>query len=639
MILGLLFICLAAVLSFTRKTAVFATLVSIASIFLCKDYISVLSGHYNTAYILTLPGLLGNAELSLNPLSALFGLIFAIGIPLGAWYGHSYLAHYPDKGLRAHLFFFGLMSGSLHLLIWAQHSVLFFAAWEIMSLSSFFALMYDKEKPETVRSGFYYFIMMHVGALFLLAGFSLCYLYSGSFNFADYKGMPLLPAILLIVGFSFKAGFFPFYSWLPKAHPAAPSHISGLMSGLIIKTGIFGILVVLNLCVMSPWLVLGLGVISMLTAFLGVIHALVETNIKRICAYSSIENIGIIGLGISVALMGKIYGYPLMAALGICGALLHVVNHSLFKALLFYIAGNVYCQTHCLELDQLGGLQKRMKYSSVLGLGGVMAISALPGFNGFVSELLIYLGLSRGFQLGNIAVNIGSIIAVGVFAFIGALALFAFLRLYSFIFLGAARSPQAESAVEVPTMMLIVPSILAILCLGLGLFAVLGIYLVNPVVVYLGYSSVLSSSLWQVLKVLSIVMPVFFVIFVALYVGRSWFLRKKSEPTWGCGYENPSPRMQYSGNSFINPIAYFLKPFMQRKTQLHPVTEIFPQQLESHTEIRDFVDNGGIRPLVKIISAFLDFFARIDSDKTQVYITYLLIFLIALLCFVVLGVR
>jgi NADH:ubiquinone oxidoreductase subunit 5 (subunit L)/multisubunit Na+/H+ antiporter MnhA subunit len=268
-----------------------------------------------------------------------------------------------------------------------------------------------------------------------------------------------------------------------------------------------------------------------------------------------------------------------------------------------------------------------------------MAISALPGFNGFVSELLIYLGICCGFQLGDLAVNVGSIIATGGLAFIGALALFAFLRLYSFIFLGTARSPQAAAAVEVPALMLIVPAVLAILCLGLGLFAVLGIYLVNPVAVYLGYPSVLSGSLWQVLKVLSIVIPVFFAIFVALYLSRSRFLRKTCEPTWGCGYEHPTARMQYSGNSFIGPIAYFLKPFMRRRTRLHTVTDIFPQQLESHTELRDFVDNGGIRPLVDKIASVFRFFARIDSDKTQVYITYLLIFLIALLCIVVLGVR
>ncbi len=600
------------------------------------SYAGVLLRGETLAYSLALPTYIGSADIMIDPFTAFVGSIFALGSALGLVYGHLYLKEHHAVGIRSHLFFTGLMLLSMQLVLILRHSLLFMLAWELMSLASFFAILQDRESEQTRNNALYYFVMMHIGAAILLMGFAVLYGQTGSFNFgsAYISGMAKW---LLLIGFAFKAGFFPFYSWLPKAHPVAPAHLSGMMSGLMIKTGIFGIVLVLG---RAEWqlaeLYLLLG-ISVLTAFNGVIHALAETNIKKALAYSSIENIGIIGIGLSLWLLGRFHHHNLMSTLGMAGALMHLLNHSLFKPMLFYLSGNVLVASHTLEQDKLGGLGKRMPRTALLSLLGTGAISALPLLNGFVSELCIFLGLISGFSAANSALTIATITGGALFAFVSALALIAFTKLYSIVFSGEPRSKHAIQAKEVPFSMLLSPGILALLCLMLGIFAPLGLFVVSPLAPSFGLDETVLLGLGVNLYKVSIVLGLMLLIFGVVYRLKRKLGSIKQHGTWACGYPNLNSRMQYTSGAYINPLAYFLKPFIRKQADKHCVQGYFPRQVSYQEEVRDYLDTG-IGSLSKLLQRFFSLFDGIHNGKTNSYITYLLLALILILLWV-LGVN
>ncbi len=615
----------------------FMLLSSSSAIALLIGYAEVLFTVQAQAYIINLPGFIGLAEVVIDPLAAFVGMIFAFGSVWGIIYAHFYLKAHPGEGIKSHLFYIGLMLLSMHMVLMLRHSLLFMLAWEMMSLASFFAILHDRRNKDTISNALYYFVMMHVGAAVLLLGFGMLYRQSGSLNFAS---VPIsgLAKWLLLTGFAFKAGFFPFYSWLPKAHPVAPAHLSGMMSGLMIKTGIFGIVMVLFRASWQPFEVYILLFISLLTAFNGVIHALAETNIKRALAYSSIENIGIIGIGLSLWLLGRSTGNSVMASLGFAGAMLHLLNHSLFKPLLFYLSGNVLVGTHTLEQDSLGGLAKRMPQTAFLFMFGTAAISALPLMNGFVSEFTLFLGILSGFRESNLSSTLSVVVAGAVLAFVSALALIAFSKLYSIVFSGEPRSPQAANAKEIPAGMLISPLILAATCLLLGVFTNLGLRMVIPLSAAYSMDLSVLSSYTTSLNIISIVLVLLLLCFSVVYLLKHRMARITKAPTWGCGYSKPSPRIQYTGSAYINPLGYFLKPFMHKTSDKQVVEGYFPSRVEYREEVRDYMDRGVITILCKGIRRLFSYFDGIHNGKTNSYITYLLLALLALLVWV-LGVQ
>lgn len=633
---GFLLLVCALITALLKRSAVFTAIVFAASAIMGWAYAEILLSGSTLAYVIELKGLLSGAELTIDPLGAFFGLIFSFGFPLGILYGHHYLKAHPGKGIASHLFCLGLMMISMHLVLMLRNSLLFMIAWELMSLSSFFAILAERNNRETVASALYYFVMMHIGAAVLISGFALLYLQTGSLNFGQGE-IGTTAKWLLLIGFAFKAGYFPFYSWLPKAHPVAPAHLSGMMSGLMIKTGIFGIVLVLSLSQWQPYEIYILLVISLVTAFNGVIHALAETNIKRALAYSSIENIGIIGIGLSFWLLGIAFSNPLMSTLGFAGALMHVLNHSLFKPLLFYLSGNVLVQTHTLEIDKLGGLAKRMPYTAMLFLFGTAAISALPLMNGFVSEFGIFLGILSGFEPNNLGSTLCVVVGGAMFAFVSALALIAFSKIYSIVFSGEPRSHNATEAKEVSPGMLISPVLLAVFCLITGIFGRLSLYLVQPLALNLGLDPAVLKGFGNTLNGISIVILLFVVLIVAIYLVKRRLNTCTAAPTWGCGYAKTSPRVQYTGSAYINPLAYFLKPLMQLSSLKQRTEGYFPTHMDYTENVRDYVDKGIIRFICKTLNGFFAFFNKIHNGRTNSYITYLLIALLALL-FWVLGV-
>ena len=343
----------------------------------------------------------------MDHLSALFVLIFSVVYLPVSIYSCGYLKHYNNgRKERLHYISLSLLISSMMLVVTVTNSFIFLILWEIMSLSSFFLVSFDNEKPEVYDAAINYLIAMHIGVVFIISAFAWLSYRSGENNFDSFrvvlnsgKGIADLLFFISFIGFGTKAGFFPFHSWLPKAHPAAPSHISALMSGLMIKTGIYGILRFLSL-IDNPSKTIGftLLALSSFTAIFGILYAMNDRDMKKQLAYSSIENIGIIGMALSVGILGAAFGNTYMAILGFTGAILHLINHSLFKTLLFFSAGSVYLNSHSRNMETMGGLIKKLPYTATIFIIASVAISGLLLENGFISEFFIYYSMLSGIK-------------------------------------------------------------------------------------------------------------------------------------------------------------------------------------------------------------------------------------------------
>ena len=434
----------------------------------------------------------GTFNIAVDPLSALFVIIISLVCAVAAVYGVGYLKDYTGKKhLGAAWCFYNLLFVGMLLIVLARNGLLFLMAWEAMSLSSFFLVMFEHEKSEVRHAGWMYLTAAHMGAAYLLALFAFL---SGPGLDMDFDRLaapasPLAAGVLFVLavlGFGAKAGLLPLHVWLPEAHPAAPSHVSAVMSGVMIKTGIYGLLRIIPfLGPVQAWWGWTFLIIGALSGIFGVLYALCQKDLKRLLAYSSVENIGIIGLGLGLWLTGVHFDRMDLAALGLFGALLHVCNHAVFKSLLFLGAGAIKQVTHTLDLDRLGGLQKRMPKTAVTFLIGATAISGLPPLNGFVSEFLIFLG---AFSAVGQPTSVGQVAGAGLIALlslslIGALAAACFTKVYGIIFLGEPRfresgSSAAISEGEAPALLRYPMLVLAVICLLLGVAAPVGLWLV-----------------------------------------------------------------------------------------------------------------------------------------------------------------
>ena len=354
----------------------------------------------------------------------------------------------------------------------ARTVLLFLLSWEMMSISAFFLVTFEHEKFEVRRAGWVYLVATHLGVAFLFATFLLLGRQAGGLEFASFDGMPALDGfwsglifVLALIGFGAKAGFVPFHVWLPEAHPAAPSHVSALMSGVMIKMGLYGLLRICTfLGAPAPWWGLLLGTVGLLTALVGISLALQQRDLKRVLAYSSIENIGLIGLALGVGIWSLASAMPALAALATAAGLLHIWNHALMKGLLFLAAGSVVHGTGTRDMEQLGGLMKRMPWTGAAMMAGAVAISALPPLNGFVSEWLLYLSLMKcGLETSG-GRSLTALLAVGLVALVGGLAAVTFVRLAGIVLLGSPRSEASGHSHESSAWMVAPMVILVVLC-------------------------------------------------------------------------------------------------------------------------------------------------------------------------------
>ncbi len=556
--------------------------------------------------------------------------------------------HYLDNGQQAlraavHYLFFSLLIASMALVVTAANMITFMLCWELMSLSSFFLVVYNYEAKENRRAGYLYFVFSQVGAMFILAAFGVMYATTGGFEFSGAASLTdnakIVVFILAFIGFGSKAGVFPFHVWLPHAHPAASSHISAVMSGVMIKTGIYGILRIYTILDWHTALFGNIVVVGgILSGILGVVYALGQHDIKRLLAYHSVENIGIILIGIGLGMIGTAAGNPLMAILGFGGGLLHVLNHAVFKSLLFMGAGMVVHQTGTRTIDALGGLIKKMPITGTAFLIGSLAICGLPPFNGFVSEFLIYVGAFRGVALGQTDFAL-SLMAIVSLAVIGGLALACFTKVVGVVFQGEPRSRAAETVNEKGLSMLLPMVVLAGLCLIIGVapgyFAVMALKAVETL--QLGYGRVPLTPFMELTGNISGAAILFFALFGLLLALRTYFYRGKqvaASGTWGCGFTQPTVKMQYTGSSYAGSIIEFFGPLAPLEQDHPPIQGRFPVKTHYHSHVHDIAEQHMHRLVVRPVLATFDKLRWLQHGDIHLYIGYILLAIVVLLFFV-----
>ncbi len=569
--------------------------------------------------------------------------IFAVCL-LATVYSFHYMDN-SDKSVKTavHYFFFAILIAAMALVVTAANILTFMLSWEIMSLSSFFLVIYDHQKVENRRAGYLYFVFSHVGAMFIFAAFGIIYGYTGSFVLGAMSAVPetvkIVVFIFSFIGFGSKAGIFPFHVWLPHAHPAAPSHISAVMSGVMIKTGIYGIVRIYTLLeVHTPLfgtIVLIAGVVS---GILGVVYALGQHDLKRLLAYSSVENIGIILIGMGIGMIGVSSNNPLMAVLGFTGCFLHILNHSIFKSLLFMGAGMVLHKTGTRSIDALGGLLKNMKVTGAAVLIGSLAISGLPPFNGFVGEFFIYMGGFKGIVSDKFAFVL-SIVAIISLAIIGGLALATFTKVMGVVFQGEPRTKAAQNVDEKGTTMLATMGILAAACVLIGLFPWGCIQLALKAVSALGLNTgaVPIAPFEGMAGNISLAAGIFVTVFLVVIGIRTFYYRGKtigSGGTWGCGFTQPTAKMQYTGMSYASFILDFFKPAAPLTEDHPPIQGRFPEKTHYSSHINDVAELHLNRVVVNPVLILFDKLRWIQHGDIHLYIGYILLAIVLLLFFV-----
>jgi hydrogenase-4 component B len=577
---------------------------------------------------------------SLDSLSAFFLIpIFAI-CPLAVLYSFHYMDNARQSGrIGLNYFSFTLLIISMALVATADNIISFALVWELMSLASFFLVMHEYQKEETRRAGYIYFIFTQAGAMFIFAAFALAYSHTDSFDFTAFAAMPanikLIVFFLALVGFGSKAGIFPLHIWLPHAHPAAPSHISAVMSGVMIKMGIYGIIRLYSILdvtdVVFGQVVLTFGMIS---GVLGVVYALGKHDLKQLLAYSSVENIGIILIGAGIGMIGIASDNMVMASFGFAGSLLHVLNHSIFKSLLFLGAGAVLQQTGTRHIDRLGGLTKRMPIAGKTFLVGSISISGLPPFNGFVSEFLIYYGAFHGLVLQGSSF-IFTMLAIIALAIIGGLAATCFTRVVGVIFLGEPRSEKAENARESGFTMTVTMVMLATFCLIIGIFPDFFVRVVFMGMKNIGTLTLVATADVEVITGnLAFAARLFLAIFLfSTLLRKLLYLQKVVDrgPTWGCGFTQPTVRMQYTAASYAMSVVDFFRPFVRTQTRYSGMSRIFPGKTVYETRVGDIAEITLVDRFVSPLLYLLGKLRWIQHGHIQLYIGYIIVTIIVLL--------
>ena len=586
---------------------------------------------------------IGRLAVSLDGLSALFLVPMLAVSALGSLYGGEYwrTGQAPGGGRRLRLCW-GIMTAAMMGVVLARDAILFLVAWEVMALAGFFLIATDEERPEVRRAAWVYLVATHAGSLCLVAFFALVARMTGSFDLwpalpGDTRGGLVTAVFVLgIAGFGLKAGLVPLHVWLPGAHANAPSHVSALLSGVLLKTGVYGIVRVCGLLPAPPawWggALLGIGVLS---GVLGMALAVAQQDLKRLLAYSSIENVGIIAIGVGLAAIGRSLGRADLVALGLGGALLHVLNHSVFKPLLFFAAGSVLHATGTRRLASLGGLAHTMPRTFAAFALGAVAICGLPPLNGFASELLLYLGLLRAAGADSPHALAWAGAAAPAHARTGALALAAFVKVAGIAFCGSARTPAAAHAHDPGRAMLAPMAAFALACVGVGLAPGLALPLIQPAIdawqpALAGAGPSLSdlvpfarfawTGLWLVLLV---------ALLSALCLRRA--RAGASVVTWDCGYARPTPRMQYVDSSFSETLVGLFDWALRTRRFPPQASGPFPSASRFESEVPDAVLDRVVMPLLGSADRRLLPVRTLQRGPVQVYLLYVFLIVVVLL--------
>lgn len=566
----------------------------------------------------------------IDNLSAFFILIISILTFVVSIYSFGYVKHYEQKrntGILGALY--NLFTASMLLVVTSGHIFFFLVSWEIMSLVSYFLVVYENEKTEVQKAGIIYLVMTHIGTAFITAGFVLLYKYSGQTSIAllNANGLSAFSKniifICLLIGFGTKAGIIPLHVWLPHAHPAAPSNISALMSGVMIKTAIYGIVrfILGSMSAEYLWWGTAILIIGAVSAVLGVAYALMEHNIKRLLAYHSIENIGIILMGIGLSIIATVNGNNLIGALALTAALFHTFNHSIFKGLLFLGAGAIHYSTGTKDIEKLGGLIKKMPYTAVFFLTGALAISAIPPFNGFVSEWITYQSMLQNLAASNNIQKLLILISAALLALAGALAAYCFVKVFGISFLGKSRTDHSENAKEVPPSMLVGMGILSVVCLLAGIFPLFMIKLLDSVNLQLqgtsitGHFNSISSFITMPVTVgKSGISPIGLVFLIIMLFSIFYFIISsltsktvtRKYNTWDCGYGNLDSKMQYTATGYSKPIRIVFRAIFrpQRELKVEEGGPYFIKSAKYNVSTQSIFEKYIYGPVIRFILSF-----------------------------------
>ncbi|HWI41681.1 MAG TPA: proton-conducting transporter membrane subunit [Verrucomicrobiae bacterium] len=594
-----------------------------------------LSG-YSAVYTLPLATPCGTIQAGLDPLSAWFLIPLFLVSGCCSVYASGYWPFGGKPSAPRLALLFGLLAASMGLLLLARDGILFLCAWELMAICAYLALSVEDEKKEVRSAAFLYLITTHAGTLALFGAFAMTG--SGTAGYPFPAAGSLAPGAAAcavfcaaLVGFGLKAGIMPLHVWLPGAHAAAPSHLSALMSGVIIKMGIYGIVRFSTFFSAPPlwWgvLLLAAGVVS---GVAGVAFAIGQHDLKRLLAYHSIENIGIICIGLGLALTGRAVGNGTLVLLGFAGALLHVLNHAAFKSLLFLGAGSVIAACGTREMDGMGGVARRMPLSALFFLTGAVAICGLPPLNGFISEFLIYMGLFSGIHGSPLLLAVAAA-GIPALAIIGGLAVACFVKVYGVVFLGEARHgriPEREAAPRLTAPMGVLAAVCGLVGLAPAVLAPLLQRAAETAAARRDLPALAAEAPFSRLALCSALL--------LLLASLLWlrFGRKGHAPvtvTWDCGYLRPAPSMQYTSSSFAQMLVSLFRGILQPRRDASPIRELFPRAATFASHVPETVLDLVYAPLLLGMRERLGVVRRLQNGKLPLYILYILLTLVGLL--------
>lgn len=602
----------------------------------------------------------------LDPLSGFFITVTAL---LGLYisiYSIGYLRGFlGKKSLTTLVVFYALFMAGMLLVLLSDDAYFFMISWELMAASSYFLVVFEDEYAQNRRAGFLYLVVAHVGAVFILMGYGVIAGSATGFeNFTGYTFQAMRDAninstwasaafLLTFLGFAAKAGMVPLHVWLPEAHPVAPSNVSALMSGVMLKTAIYGIIrVTFDILHMTEWwwggVVLSLGLV---TAVMGVLYALMQNDLKRLLAYSSVENIGIILICLGLAMIFTPFNMTVLAALALVAGLYHVLNHAMFKGLLFMGAGSVLHATGKRNMEEMGGLIHHMPWTAAFFLVGSLSISALPPFNGFVSEWLTFQAFLLSPVLPNAVLNLLIPLGAALLALTGTLAAASFVKAFGVTFLGHSRAEHPVHAHEANIPMRIGMGLAAVTCLFLGVFPTLIIDWLDILPDMLVGAKIGTSAgefgwLWltpvaaerasySAPMVFLGIMAVIGIVYL-LFHAKGTAIRRV--PLWDCGFEKVTNRMQYNSTSFAMPMRRILGfLFMVKETKRAPekggTSPMFRMNILYHLKIRDRVWHFLYKPVPEISFWFARKVGKLQHGRIQIYLLYSFVTLLVLLAF------
>jgi hydrogenase-4 component B len=593
---------------------------------------------------------LGSFRTELDGLSAAFLVPFIVVPALGSLYGVRYWSRleHPASARKLRVFY-GLLAASLIVLALARDGVLFLLAWEGMALSAFFLVTTEDQDPEAREAGWIYFVATHVGTLTLFGFFAVLHAVTGSFAMeALPEGSVSLGAgmglfFLGFVSFGLKAGLMPLHVWLPGAHAVAPSHVSAVLSGVVLKTGIYGLARMTSILPHPPvfWGVL-LLVFGASSGVIGVLFAVAQHDLKRLLAYHSIENVGIIVMGLGLAMIGRSLGRPDWVALGLACAILHSWNHAFFKSLLFLAAGSVIHRTHTREIDHMGGLAQTMPVTAAMFLCGAVAICGLPPLNGFVSELFLYLGLLRTLQPTAGPSAAAAAFTVPVLAIIGALAMACFVKVFGAVFLGLPRAGCTRDVREAPRVMLVPMACLAVICVGIGLLpSGVAPFLDQAALAWSGSSSPPPAAL-ATLVPFSWVSAFAAAAWVFTLAGSIGLWRRVGPRvldrvgTWDCGYAAPSARMQITSSSLADTLVTIFRWVLHPRVRSPRLAgRLFPNAGGYESHVHDVTLEEWIVPPLHRLAGYATKLRVLQAGRIQVYILSILLAVVVLVLSIV----